>query len=75
MDHAQLIKLARGLEPAEILIKNGRMVNVYTGEIKNVTTGEEIKAKPYPDFIMKIVEAGGIGSYIRSRKSEYKLLK
>jgi 3-isopropylmalate/(R)-2-methylmalate dehydratase small subunit len=50
-------------------------VNVYTGEIKNLTTGEEIKTKPYPDFIMKIVEAGGIGNYIKSRKSEYKLLK
>jgi hypothetical protein len=24
---------------------------------------------------MKIVEAGGIGNYIRSRKSEYELLK
>jgi 3-isopropylmalate/(R)-2-methylmalate dehydratase small subunit len=50
-------------------------VNVYTGEIKNLTTGEEINTKPYPDFIMKIVEAGGIGNYIKSRKSEYKLLK
>jgi 3-isopropylmalate/(R)-2-methylmalate dehydratase small subunit len=50
-------------------------LNVYTGEIKNLTTGEEIKAKPYPDFIMTIVEAGGIANYIKSRKSEYKLLK
>ncbi len=33
MEHSQLIKLARGLEPAEILIKNGRIINVYTGEI------------------------------------------
>ena len=29
----QLIKLARGSEPAEILLKNARVVNVYTGEI------------------------------------------
>jgi adenine deaminase len=33
MELAQLIKFARGLEPAEILIKNARVVNVYTGEI------------------------------------------
>lgn len=33
MDMAQLIKLARGQEPAEILIANGRVINVYTGEI------------------------------------------
>ena len=50
-------------------------IDMHTGEIKNLTTGEEIKAKPYPDFIMKIVEAGGIANYIKSRKSEYKLLR
>ena len=50
-------------------------VNVRTGEIKNITTGEEIKAKGLPDFIMEILEAGGINQYIVSRKSEYKLLK
>jgi len=33
MELAQLIKFARGNEPAEILIKNARVVNVYTGEI------------------------------------------
>jgi len=33
MELAQLIKCARGDEPAEILLKNARVVNVYTGEI------------------------------------------
>jgi len=33
MELAQLIKFARGYEPAEILLKNARVVNVYTGEI------------------------------------------
>jgi len=33
MELAQLIKYARGDEPAEVLIKNARVVNVYTGEI------------------------------------------
>jgi 3-isopropylmalate/(R)-2-methylmalate dehydratase small subunit len=64
-----------GKEVEKIHMGDRVRVNVYTGEIKNLTTGEETKAKPYPDFIMRIVEAGGIGSYIRSRKSEYKLLK
>lgn len=50
-------------------------VNVRTGEIKNLTTGEEMKTKKFPDFIMAILEAGGINQYILSRKSEYKLLK
>ncbi len=33
MELAQLIKYARGDEPAEVLIKNARVINVYTGEI------------------------------------------
>ncbi len=48
-------------------------VNVKTGEIKNLTTGEEIKAKEFPDFIMETLEAGGIIAKILSRKSEYKI--
>ena len=50
-------------------------VNVRTGEIKNLTTGEEIKAKEFPDFIMDILEAGGIIPRILSRRSEYEHLK
>ena len=50
-------------------------VNVKTGEIKNLTTGAEIRAKGLPEFIMAILESGGINPYILSRKSEYKLLK
>ena len=50
-------------------------INVKTGDIKNLTNGVEIKAKVYPDFIMDIVEAGGIAKHILKRKSEYKLLK
>ncbi|OGP67089.1 MAG: hypothetical protein A2169_08135 [Deltaproteobacteria bacterium RBG_13_47_9] len=58
-------------------IKTGHRVkvNVRRGEIKNLTTGEEIMTKPFPDFMMAILEAGGINQYILSRKSEYKLLK
>jgi adenine deaminase len=33
MELAQLVKFARGDEPAEILLQNTRVVNVYTGEI------------------------------------------
>jgi adenine deaminase len=32
MELAQIIKLARGTEPADILLTNARIVNVYTGE-------------------------------------------
>ena len=64
-----------GGEVEKIRMGDRLRMNVYTGEILNMTTGFQIKAAPYPDFIMRIVEAGGIGSYIRSHKNEYKLLK
>ena len=33
MELAQIIKIARGEEPADILLKNGKIINVFTGEI------------------------------------------
>jgi len=33
MELAQIIKIARGDEPADLLLKNGRVLNVFTGEI------------------------------------------
>jgi 3-isopropylmalate/(R)-2-methylmalate dehydratase small subunit len=50
-------------------------VDIKTGRIDNLTTGETIQAKPLPDFIMGILEAGGINPYIVKHKSEFKLLK
>jgi 3-isopropylmalate/(R)-2-methylmalate dehydratase small subunit len=64
-----------GDEIRKITMGDRIRVNVRTGEIKNLTTGKEIKAKPLPDFIMAILEAGGINQYILSRKSEYPFLK
>lgn len=64
-----------GKDVAKINMGDRVRVNVRTGEIKNLATGEEVKAKVFPDFIMAILEAGGITQRILSRKSEYKLLK
>ncbi len=50
-------------------------VNIKKGLIENLTTKEIIQAKPFPDFIMAILEAGGINNYIVKHKSEFKLLK
>jgi len=50
-------------------------VNIRTAVIENLTSGLVIETKPFPDFIMAIIAAGGIGPYILSRKSEYELLK
>lgn len=63
-------------EDAEKINMGDRVkVNIRTGEIENLTTGEKVQAKPFPDFIMDILESGGIRGKILSRKSEYKLLR
>ncbi|MBE3519142.1 MAG: 3-isopropylmalate dehydratase small subunit [Firmicutes bacterium] len=37
------------------------------GVIKNLTTGEEFKAAPYPPLVAGIVQAGGLIPYVRMR--------
>ena len=63
-----------GEEVAKIRMGDRLKVNVMSGRIENLTTGQTLQAKPLPDFIMQILNAGGITDYILSRKSEYKLL-
>jgi len=50
-------------------------VDIKTGRIDNLTTGETIQAKPFPDFIMLILEVGGINPYIVKHKIEFELLE
>jgi 3-isopropylmalate/(R)-2-methylmalate dehydratase small subunit len=35
-------------------------VELETGRIHNLTTGHDYQAKPYPDFMLKIMQAGGL---------------
>ncbi|MBI3535991.1 MAG: adenine deaminase, partial [Chloroflexi bacterium] len=37
MEISHLIKVARGEEPAELLLKNARVVNVFSGEIEETS--------------------------------------
>ena len=48
-------------------------LNVRTGFIENLTTGDKINAEPLADFLMEIVDAGGIREKMLAHKSEYKL--
>lgn len=41
-------------------------VNTETGEIRDITKGIILKAKPLPDFIQKIVNKGGLVNFLRS---------
>ncbi len=39
--------------------------NLSTGEIVNRTSGKTYQARPLPDFVLKIAEAGGIVNFLR----------
>ncbi|WP_456482882.1 3-isopropylmalate dehydratase small subunit [Methanopyrus kandleri] len=40
-------------------------VNLREGYVRNLDTGEELEAKPLPDFMMRILEAGGLVELIK----------
>ncbi|MFX1518504.1 MAG: 3-isopropylmalate dehydratase, partial [Promethearchaeota archaeon] len=39
------------------------------GEIKNLNTGKTIKVDPLPEFLMEILDSGGIVEYMRRRRT------
>jgi 3-isopropylmalate/(R)-2-methylmalate dehydratase small subunit len=45
-------------------------VRLTEGVIRNLTTGEELEAKPLPRFMMRILEAGGLVELIRRHGPE-----
>lgn len=47
-------------------------VNFKTGEIKNLTTGENIKTAPLPKFQIQVMEAGGFTSYVKNKIKKIK---
>jgi len=42
-------------------------VDLSKGKIKNLTNGMTFTAKPYPDFMAKIISAGGLIEYTKKR--------
>jgi 3-isopropylmalate/(R)-2-methylmalate dehydratase small subunit len=40
-------------------------VDLGKGIIKNITKNAEIRAKPLPDFMLKIIESGGLLNYLK----------
>jgi 3-isopropylmalate/(R)-2-methylmalate dehydratase small subunit len=40
-------------------------VNLATGEIFNRTSGQQYQARPLPEFVLKIAEAGGIVNFLK----------
>ena len=44
-------------------------VNLNTGEIGDDTKNRRFSAKPIPDFMMEIIQAGGLVDYMKGKKS------
>jgi 3-isopropylmalate/(R)-2-methylmalate dehydratase small subunit len=45
-------------------------VVVETGEIKNLTTGEVLKMKPFPQLLLGVIEAGGVVPYLKKSQKQ-----
>jgi 3-isopropylmalate/(R)-2-methylmalate dehydratase small subunit len=45
-------------------------INLKAGVIRNRATGKDFKAQPIPDFVLKILEAGGLVPYMKRKFSE-----
>ncbi len=58
-------------EEASRAITEGDLVEVDAGKgiIKNLTTGEEFRARPIPAFMQQLIEDGGLIEHIRKRGS------
>jgi 3-isopropylmalate/(R)-2-methylmalate dehydratase small subunit len=42
-------------------------VDLKSGRVRNLTTGQLYQAEPYPPFMMAIIDAGGLVPYTRQR--------
>jgi 3-isopropylmalate/(R)-2-methylmalate dehydratase small subunit len=42
-------------------------VDINNGKIKNLTSGREFSAKPYPDFMAQLIASGGLIEYTKKR--------
>lgn len=50
-------------------IEDGDIVSVdfETGVIKDITKGIEFKSQPFPEFIKRIIECGGLINYVKEK--------
>jgi 3-isopropylmalate/(R)-2-methylmalate dehydratase small subunit len=45
-------------------------VDLESGTIRNLTRGTTFQAKPFPDFMLELLRAGGLVEYTRRRLAE-----
>lgn len=62
------LPLLESPEAAENLEEGDRVaVNLVTGEINNMNNGERFSAKQIPEFMMEIIQAGGLVNYVKMK--------
>jgi 3-isopropylmalate/(R)-2-methylmalate dehydratase small subunit len=42
-------------------------IDLAAGAIRNITKGQSYKTQPFPEFLQKLVEQGGLMSYIKNK--------
>lgn len=62
-----LVVLEIGEEVKKIHAEDKLSVDLSTGIIENLTTGENFQAMPLPGFIQDIAKAGGLINYIKQK--------
>jgi len=60
----ECVEAVDGTEAGDVL-----EVDLATGEIRNITRSKTFVAEPYPDFMMGIINAGGLVEYTRNKLS------
>lgn len=55
------LPLLESTEAADAIAKGDMVeIDLTAGEIRDITTGQVFKSSPYPEFMQKLVEAGGL---------------
>ena len=58
------------VEAVESIEENDRIsVDLATGEIENKTKGKRFSARPIPDFMRNVIQAGGLVEYIKKESA------
>jgi len=58
----ECVEAVDGTEAGDIL-----EVDLMTGEIRNITRSKTFVAEPYPDFMMGVINAGGLVEYTKNK--------
>lgn len=70
------LPLVESLEASRSLNEGAMVsVNLSTGEIEDMDTGRRFFAKPLPDLMRRIIEAGGLVEYVKIKRANNELSK